>query len=133
MAGWTMKLAGEKGRSPERPSSEQYEPLSECDGKLPKGTEQGTVTSHCAMKYRADVPCRPTLSSDGEAGWSLCTSSAAQETSSLSSLSSADQRPRDIKGLQQGAEQVFSGSWGWAGAGAANLCGEKPGRTLLEE
>lgn len=70
MAGWMMKLAGEKGRSPERPSSEQYEPLSECDGKPPKGTEQGTVPSHCAMKCRADVPCWPTLSSDGEAGWS---------------------------------------------------------------
>ena len=81
-----MKLAGEKGRSPERPSS--------------RALSRERVTSHCAMKCRADVPCRPTPSSDGEAGWSSVPPRLHRKTSSLSSLSSADQRPRDIEGLQ---------------------------------
>ena len=84
------------------------------------------------MKCRAGVPCQSTLSSDrGDGVQPSMPLLLHRQTSSLSSLSFADQRPRDIEGLQQGAQQVFSCSWGWLGAGAANFYGEKPGRSEL--
>lgn len=64
-----MKLAGEKGRGPGRPSSEPREPHSQCGWKPLRGTER-----HCAMKCGAGVP----LQRRGRRGAALYTSSAAQ-------------------------------------------------------